>query len=862
MPTVENRSTNSLSTTASTSSRTLKTPQSKLDHPLSPAIASGSGWTDDHSSSPVAAIALRRAKEVVEPRSPTPTQPQFRDEGRISSQRVFRDRLSPPPLKHIALLPTQAGEAALLRKQGAASTQSSHIFTRPRPPPLAPLDIKKGNRLSEGWVAINLAAPSGSNQMHAGGNSPLLAEACAVPHHPARLPQAKMIPVKESMVPSRPGFERASSAPPLSPMERIANEGRSSFDYMKTRTASPTPFRTKQDSFRTPPSDLLDTPILLDDHRPIRNPSPLRARSSDAVLRPSVDSVRGAMSKKDSKAIHREQQQALGVASTVVSASSAPEGEKRTTGLSLKKSSGALKALFIRGASSKGKERADTPPMPSLVASGKMRSRPSTAPHSDSRPRLSFGRPKTPDFSAEYQTSPFCAPGRSSLSSDRAIYGAPPMERAISRGSHPSMILPPRPRLPSRDLPPLPPPSPKPPPETRPAQPTLAEALPTSSLPYLSPLRASFLLGEIDAQGGPKPMESTSITSSSASTTRPPAIASGKISPIKPSRSLHLLQLPDLDLAMNFSFDKMGMSPSTPHKTPHGPSQIEPSTGSPTPPRTRTNTTPSKSSPKVSQPGSQRRRSKSFDGPGSGTDVWRSDANKLFVSSTSSSAPMLSNSSIPLRAREEPLAMAPKPVPRHRQNSSLSSQPSVPSTMDHTRTPSNTSSTNETPSPSPPHTPREEKTLAGLGFGDLDSPTSAPTPTPPALDTTETPSFVPKPFVLNEPPSIPLPDAPAPAPAKVAALAPSPEIGSAKPVEPEKTRTTLKGPRENKRVLLNKSKIVVPESNASLKSLGREVELLLYSSVQGNLTLSQTNVRQIPLSLRIVEFRQPSAAHP
>jgi len=838
MPTAsaDSRSANSLSTTASTSSHTLKTPHSKVDYSRSPVIASGSGSSDDHAS-PVAAMAVRRAKEIAEPRSPTPTQPRLSSEGQNPSERVLRERLPPPPLTHTPLPLTPVGFAATSMHEENTARRLSDAPRRSRQHPPAPLDMRNENRLSKDWIPVHVSGPSSPDQMRPKSTSPH-PEPVLSQHHRAKWPAATMVPVKES--PKRPSFERAQIAPPIAITERKQTEGRVSLDHM--RNTSPTRTTSRQNSRSTPPAAMLDMAIASTGNRlhvfhdgTTRNVSPLRTRSSEDVLRPSMDSTRAGMTKKHIKAKQKEQQQGLGVASTVVNSSSGAEPDRKSSGLSLKKSSGALRNLFSRGVSGKGKDRMETPPMPLAEDRAKVRGRPSTAPTSDdSRPHPSFGQPRTPGsvlptrVASVGQESPSVGPGRSSLSIERTVYPAPPLSRAASQGSQPVMSLPVRARSPQRDLPPLPAPSPVPPFEHRSTQSTLAEALPASSLPYLSPMRASFLLETNDPNRLSTSADRFSSVSSSASTARPTENASEEISPIKPSRSLHLLQLPDFDLDLADAFDKIGMSPATPRKlSPRRSPQAKASPKSPTPQRSlTTRLSPTASPPTISRTGSERRRSQSFDGPPSHADLWRVDAVKLFASATSTSAPMLSNSNAPAATEEVP---PPVPllmtVPQHIHNHSVSSQPSAPSSSDHARTPSNASSTNETSSPSPPHTPREEKSPVGLSIGDFESPSRLPTPTASAPDGPEQSLAARKPFVFSKPPSIPLPAAPVPVWSP--ALAPSAVIELVEPVEPE--QNVIKGPRKNKRVLLSRSKLVTAETTVSSKTLGRELELLLYS---------------------------------
>ena len=839
-PTPDTRSTNSLSTTASTSSRTLRTPHSKLEHSQSPVIISSSSSLNDQMS-PTVSTALRRVKEVVEPSSPTPTQIRVPIQGRTSSEHNVRQRLPPPPLALRSLPSATAGHLAgrySERQPGPLLASASEETSKPLP---ALLDPKKENRLSQDWIAVSTSDASGLDRLQAKTTSILPRESPAGLQRPTRLPLAEMVRIKQTISPQRPGFERTMSAPPVSPTGRQQRDGRKSLDHM--RRTDPATKSSRLDSSRSRPAPILDasTPLIgdrlrLHDEDITRSVSPLRMQSSEDVLRPSTDFVRDAVSRKELKAMQKEQHQALGVAGTGPLGVTATETDRKTSGLSLKKSTGALKSLFNRGVSGRSKDHAETPPMPPMTTAEERagtRTRPSTAPLSDpSQPRPSFGRPRKPDPRSPSQVSsdwPSDLPGRASLAIEGSVQSELQMDRAPSQGNHPTMELPTWSRLPLRDLPPLPLPSPilTPPTEHRPLHSTLAEALPTSSLPYLSRMRASFLLEQAGEKHVLTPMESVSSASSSSSTTEASPSFSDELSRLKPSRSLHLLQLPELDLALDFAFDEIGMSPDVPCKpSPRRTSQFKHNPSSPSTQRSLTVESSSRHSPDLIRTGSERPRSQSFDGPGSGTEQWRVENSKLFATSVSSSAPIVFSPVEGTLCLED----SPKPVrrssPHHVHNQSFAtSQPSAPSSSDHARTPSNASSNNETPSPSPPHTPREEKSPNGLGFGHFESSSNAATPTPAALEFNEHSGSVSKPFNLSRPPSVPLP--PLPTQHKSASLIPSAVFAPAKIVKLEGIGS--KGPRGSKRELLSRSRIVNAVSGISSKALGREFEHLLHA---------------------------------
>lgn len=866
-------STSSLSTAASTSSRTLKTPQSKLDHTHpSPIIVGSSSSTsqgldespDGQYRSPTT-MPLKVSKPVApHQHSPTPKQ-------RTVSAPSRPMRADPPTMAQ-GPLPSPPVD----RSPSSQARAAAHPFSvaggstgRSRGPP-PPLNIKKKeNRLSQDWVHLDIYQEETARRASITKETEKVGPTRGAPTR-ARLPEAKMIPMNDASPPRRPGYDRANTAQPLSPIDeplrdRAQRQGRGSLDQL--RSTSPLPLaRPRQNSLSTPPAAVLEAAaqtqstggrIGLFRHATARTPPQLDSRRSQDALRPSLDALRsagGSYSKKekDSKAIAKEQHKALGVSRDEGSPSI--ETDRKSSGLSLKKSSGALKALFNRGASGRAKERADIPPVP-IIEKDKGR-RPSTAPKESSpipfggvSPASSADSPldgrKVSGATTEYE------PGRGSLGMDRALYPTPSLSRTHSQGSHPVMQLPTRQRLPSRNLPPQPPPSPAtiatqeqeaPPrksgsreqiaPSDESAKSsmtqlsTLAEALPTSSLPYLSPLRASFLLESSDipadtavstdsdspASFSTAPTGQTASTSSasSSSTFRPSPQESPSplgFSPLKTSRSLHLLQLPELDLNFDFAFENIGASPSTPRRSSPRKGLNKVSPGSPTPQRSLTTRHSPRPSPKLTRRNSDRARSQSFDGTlspdllnSSGFDS--SDINKLFASASSNSTPPLS----------KPLLPSPSNVPETEETNhaaSVSSHHTELSSLSHARTPSNTSSTNETASPSPPKTPDDKA-------HDVFS----PMPLPPLPGKSH-----------NAPPSIPLPALPVvvetpvsvevPPPVPTTALTPAAIIEELKPIK--STQPVIQAPREYKPVLARRSMIVSPDPSKTVASLASDL---------------------------------------
>lgn len=191
------------------------------------------------------------------------------------------------------------------------------------------------------------------------------------------------------------------------------------------------------------------------------------------------------------------------------------------------------------------------------------------------------------------------------------------------------------------------------------------------------------------------------------------------MSPVKSSASLHLLQLPDLDISFDFgSFDSIGLSsPPTPKKRSptkvSGQQQQQQPVAAASPTRTRSQRGVHRTDSERAKL-AERRRSKSFDGPGSGVDdpwrltlddTWTSPHMAKLFSPSSSSAPLLSASQESLPTTKAATYIA--------STHTVPSESDASSTRDHSRTPSGcssareTSSTQETSSTSSPHTPED-----------------------------------------------------------------------------------------------------------------------------------------------------------
>ncbi|KAK6905515.1 hypothetical protein I203_106344 [Kwoniella mangroviensis CBS 8507] len=818
---IASASTISLSTTASTSSRTLKTPHSsKTEH--NPIIASGSGILDSSSPSPAVSTAAQRAKSF-QHQSPTPNRTQV--------PATAQGPLPPTPL--ITDMNNFRG-----------STKPLNIPpNRGRTPP--PLEVTE-NRLSQNWVHIDDTDIDTKPK-----STTVIEEKPVIPaRSKTRLPTAKMVPVKKmssDIAPSegRPPLERNQTAPPLSPTPLPQKGGRKSLDHLRSISPSPA---SRQASLSTPPSSLMDNASAGASSSAFKKAEkpPMFSRRSEEMLRKSTEA---APTKKEIRAM---QQRTLGVASTATPNPPA-DMDRKPNGISLKKSSGALKALFQRKDSGKGKEkeRSETPPSRRRPSGDELR-RPST----DELRRPSMGSRPTPS-PVQHRDSPE-SQSRASFSADRTLYPAPPpMLRAASTGTSPLLNVagPSRPRNPFREAP-APPQTVSPvsaPSEQSPETPS-AEMIPSSSLPYLSAMANRVSLAPpADITPASKIEDLTAQakrSESSASITRASSSTPIEISPIKHSKSLHLLSLPDLDLDFDFGFEKfaghpnLAGPPTTPRRSPKSPrSPYRKAKASPkaSPARSYSTRSPRAAPlpPKLQRTASERRRSQSFDGPAGSIptldDFWKSSSDmgvalnpsyitpsvaKFFASASSSSAPMLSQGSL---SPEKPLPPAPV-VPEYGPDRSRSrSSSSRISFSDHVRTPSNASSTNETPSPSPPHTP-PERNLDGLGFGDISpegtviAETSA---VPVTMETKQEPVEERKsaPAVLSIAPDIPLPPAPEPI------LASPATIESAKPEE----KKELQKSRQRSMSLMSKSQIVNPDPSFNIRSLAMEVERLLYS---------------------------------
>ena len=346
----------------------------------------------------------------------------------------------------------------------------------------------------------------------------------------------------------------------------------------------------------------------------------------------------------------------------------------------------------------------------------------------------------------------------------------------------------------------------------------LGDGLPSSSLPYLS--AAARLSMAVDDTELAAP--SSSVASSSPSAT-PPSAPALDLSPLATSKSFHLLKMPDFGSSLDLRFDSIGFSPATPRRSPQrSPGKVSDdffAGATYHSPSRSLSTRVAASSPRVlARTRSERRRSKSFDGIGSGSrqDLWQllesndvlsSPVGKLFNQSTPPQAPLQRS---PLRSDE---TTPEAPVTKHQQKQSISSSDRTdPLSSDHA-TPSDAGSSHATPSPSPPRTP-EQRTATVLKFVDFSAPASEPV-TPPR----KVPQIAEKrpSAVLLDAPIIKAPEAPKTPEVKIEALT------------SDRIKTGLLEPPRIPRTLVHKSQIVAYDVNVTLRTVTREIERLLYT---------------------------------
>ncbi|KIR67572.1 hypothetical protein I314_01989 [Cryptococcus bacillisporus CA1873] len=514
---------------------------------------------------------------------------------------------------------------------------------------------------------------------------------------------------------------------------------------------------------------------------------------------------------------------------------SGDEGERKPSGgkSMKKKSSAALRALFGRGASGKGKKE-DTPPTSVAVVSKERKASPSQVMVQDyddssqssrssgkatSNARLNNGR-ATPTFDSRSnngKTTPTLGSvpdnGRTTPTF-KATSGngrTTPILDLSSSSSSSSRL-----NAPSRELPPPPEPSP-----------TFLSAIPPTLPPLPSPVEPSKPPTNCSAS----PLISLSIDD----TPLFPSNSPRRLPPTKPVTpprlpSPHRLQLPELDLDFHLEFDGFSFSPTSasrrasPHeaRTPKSPSPK----GSPV----RSYSTRSPSRPSNS-PGRLQR---------SWTVLERRTSDGLSMTEGDESA-----SPLPLSAsfsREPGLPVLPSMEKNDVFGPLLEDRSSKTTFLGSTRSPSprgtfssqlpssddNTSiesSTHESASPVLPVTPKEITPTTST-FGEVSLSTSSSTGGPsssvslPKVNSDLQFKEETKLINPNLPP-IALPTVPAPAPT---ALAPAAIISSPAPVVPKVEQPMKKESRKRELVLLSKSETVIPDKNFSVSAIAQRAE--------------------------------------
>lgn len=499
----------------------------------------------------------------------------------------------------------------------------------------------------------------------------------------------------------------------------------------------------------------------------------LRTRRSADLLRADFLGL-GSKESKEAKA-----QRAAAAAATA-----GPADDRK--GISLKKSSGALRNLF-RGAKQPKEPMPDLPnqPRPSLALSDLIRPNPTVR-----------GNQTPISVSAPFQPE---SPGRESFTNEHRRFPTPPLSRA---SSHEGQASPPRIRTKASPRPSTyaedsssflkpsslnsgPSPSPSyvssfqgqspsiassgklsPAPDVSPTPPSVSElpgppSFPTHGSKNSADLRKSKLpprgasrdaLDKASVSAAPEvpsvpslPLPAKTVSpvgsdggGSSGSTSTVKGIGESRsngslgasdsttshrsATQLPEPEPVQMLQLPDFDFNFDFSFDAFGSgSPTTPRR-PASPAKAAPAT----PPRSR-----SASGSQVLTPTkrAEKRRSKSFDGLAN-EEPWRALsfdqqwAGKSFTPASSTSAPRLSEAHVVPAAvippTEVPAVVAPPAEvlptsdaygglaePSIQPKSETDSLSTQSSSLDHSRTPSGGSSTNETSSPSPPRTPED-----------------------------------------------------------------------------------------------------------------------------------------------------------
>lgn len=387
------------------------------------------------------------------------------------------------------------------------------------------------------------------------------------------------------------------------------------------------------------------------------------------------------------------------------------------------------------------------------------------------------------------------------------------------------------PAPPSRQLPPLPPPTPS-----------------YSTSDTASPMSPN---GELSSQLVTPSTSSTSLqersdTSPETGSEASSSTTTGK-TPLRPSTSLHLLELPELDLSFNFAFDNVRGSPSRTQASPTRPSPKSPS---------RSNTSVAYTRNRLH---AARRRSSSIDGLHSShsQELWRSSQRSnpgtptsgVRTFDSSSSNPQLISScvqdaqasvGVDQASDESHTPSLAAPASGHEQSDGVSSEPSALSTPDHLRTPSNGSRAVEKASSiSPPRTPKDDRAVldSAIPASDRDIRINAnlmvaPTPTPPTAPvSSDKRGVLGRPLSFGPPNSAPQAGPSSPVRLVNSVLAPAADIKTQPPtVAKGASKPTIRPMRREKRPQ-SKSRRVISATIVSQIELASELEQLLFRLV-------------------------------
>lgn len=513
------------------------------------------------------------------------------------------------------------------------------------------------------------------------------------------------------------------------------------------------------------------------------------------------------------------------------------EGERKSSGgkSMKKKSSDALRALFGRGASGKGKKE-DTPTTSVAGASQERKISPSQSmvqnyDDSSQRSRSSGrGTPTirlnnggtTPTFDSKLsneKSTPTFGPtpghGSTTLTFDTTSgNGRTSPGLKLSSSSSSSSRL----NAPSRELPPPPEPSP-----------TFLTSIPATLPPLPSPVEPSkpSTVDPLSSTLLPLSIDDAPLFSSNS----PPRLPSAK--PATPPRlpSPHRLQLPDLDLDFHLEFDRFNFSPISASRRTSPLKVRSPKSPSPKSSPVRSYSTRSPSRPSNSPGNLQRSWTVLERRTSDGLSMAEGDesASPLQLSarfSRESRSPVLSSTEKndifgPLLEDQSSKATSLAPTRSPSPRGTISSQ--LPSSEDSIST---ESSTHESASPILPVTPKETTPTIST-FGEVPLSTSSSTVGPPSSASLSNVNSdiqykEEKKLITPNVPPIALSTVPAPAPP--GALAPPAIISSPAPAVARMEQPVRKDSRRRELTLLSKSETVIPDKDFSISAIAHRAE--------------------------------------